>query len=134
MVPFQPPMIYGIGGQLHFPWFSFWRQNPLAKERLSLFVTLVDEILLDDPDLETARFQILDFSMRDGKRELNVVDAEEIPRVSQERKKEMLAIFADGFFKAQEALKAAPSQEEEKPAPEPDPNQGDFFDPPSPPK
>ncbi|HEU0216670.1 MAG TPA: hypothetical protein VFQ90_08415 [Stellaceae bacterium] len=46
MVPFEPPMIYGVGGQIYFPWFSFWRQNPLAQERLSLFVTLVDEILL----------------------------------------------------------------------------------------
>lgn len=61
MVPFEPPMIYGVGGQLYFPWFSFWRQNPLAKERLSLFVTLVDEVLMQDPDLETARFEILDF-------------------------------------------------------------------------
>jgi len=61
MVPFEPPMIYGIGGQLYFPWFSFWRQNPLAKERLSLFVTLVDEVMLQDPDLETARFEVLDF-------------------------------------------------------------------------
>ena len=62
MVPFDAPMIYGVGGQLYFPWFSFWRQNPLKNERLSLFVTLVDEILFQDPDLETARFDILDFS------------------------------------------------------------------------
>jgi hypothetical protein len=30
MVPFDPPLIYGEGGRLHFPWFSFWRSNPLA--------------------------------------------------------------------------------------------------------
>jgi hypothetical protein len=70
MVPFEPPMIYGVGGQLYFPWFSFWRQNPLAKERLSLFVTLVEEVLLQDPDLETARFEVLDFSAPKGTREL----------------------------------------------------------------
>ena len=62
MVPFEPPMIYGVEGQLYFPWFSFWRRNPLVKERLALFVTLVDELLMQDPDLETARFEILDFS------------------------------------------------------------------------
>src|SRR5947209_7269855 len=62
MVPFEPPMIYGVGGQLYFPWFSFWRANPLARERLSLFVTLVEEVLMQDPDLETARFEILYFS------------------------------------------------------------------------
>lgn len=128
MVPFQPPMIYGIGGQLYFPWFSFWRQNPLAKERLSLFVTLVDEILLDDPDLETARFQILDFSVKDGKRQLNVVDADEIPCLSNERKIEMLETFAEGFFQAQEALKGATPEEEEQPEAEVDPNQLRLFD------
>ena len=57
MVPFEPPLVYGIGGQLYFPWFSFWRRNPLSDERLSLFVTLVDEVLLQDPDLDTARLQ-----------------------------------------------------------------------------
>jgi hypothetical protein len=24
MVPFDPPLIYGDGGRLHFPWFSFF--------------------------------------------------------------------------------------------------------------
>jgi hypothetical protein len=62
MVPFDPPVIYGAGGQIHFPWFSFWRSNPLTSERMSLFVTIVEEVLLEDPDLENARFVILDFS------------------------------------------------------------------------
>jgi hypothetical protein len=76
-------MIYGAGGQLYFPWFSFWRQNPLARERLSLFVTMVDEILMQDPDLETARFEILDFSCPGPKqpRVLRVIDARDIPRI-----------------------------------------------------
>lgn len=43
MVPFEPPLVYGLDGQTFFPWFSFWRSYPLAGERLSLFVTLVDE-------------------------------------------------------------------------------------------
>ena len=49
LVPFDPPMIYGVGGQLCFPWFSFWRSNPIASERLSLFVTMVEEMLLQTP-------------------------------------------------------------------------------------
>jgi hypothetical protein len=48
MVPFEPPMLYGLGGQLYFPWFSFWRRNPLAAKRLSLFTTLIGEVLLQD--------------------------------------------------------------------------------------
>jgi hypothetical protein len=106
MVPFEPPMIYGVGGQLHFPWFSFWRRNPLSNERLSLFVTLVDEVLMQDPDLESARFEILDFSCLGAKapRTLRVIDAGEIPRVSDARKTVMLEAFADGFFEAQTLL------------------------------
>lgn len=110
MVPFEPPMIYGVGGQLYFPWFSFWRQNPLANERLALFVTLVDEILMQDPDLENARFEILDFSCPGPKtgRSLRVIDARDIPRVGDARKAEMLETFADGYFRALADLAGSP--------------------------
>ena len=101
MVPFEPPMIYGVGGQRYFPWFSFWRYNPLALERLSLFVTLVDEILLQDPDLETARFEILDFSApkAGAPRILKVIDTREVARVSNAKKTEMLEILPTLIFK-----------------------------------
>lgn len=106
MVPFDPPLIYGIGGRIHFPWFSFWRSNPIARRRLSLFVTLVDDVLLQDPDLENAKFEILDFSAPKPKepRELTVIDARDVPRVSADEKAEMLAVFAEGFFLAQADL------------------------------
>ena len=132
MVPFDPPLLYGVGGRLTFPWFSFWRQNPLAKERLSLFVTLVDELLADDPDLAGAKFQILDFSVprvkgREPERELRVIDARDIPRIDDSTKVEMLRVFADGYFMAEAELAgrpAAPAEERERP----DPRQGDLFD------
>lgn len=135
MVPFEPPMIYGIGGQLYFPWFSFWRRNPLAKESLSLFVTLVDELLLQDPDLESARFEILDFSCpaANAARDLRVVDAGIIPRIPECRKIQMLEAFADGFLQAQAELKrraggAAQPEDRSDDRPEPDPDQPGFFD------
>jgi hypothetical protein len=133
MVPFEPPMIYGIGGQLYFPWFSFWRRNPLWKERLSLFVTIVDEVLMQDPDLETARFEILDFSCAGPKqpRILRVIDARDIPRVSNERKAQMLEAFAEGYFRAVTALSGEQPHAEEKDgdeAPKPDPDQPSLFD------
>lgn len=133
MVPFEPPMIYGVGGQLYFPWFSFWRQNPLASERLSLFVTMVDELLMDDPDLETARFEILDFSCPAPKqpRILRVIDARDIPRIEEARKKEMLEAFADGYFRAVAALAGEPprlAEEAGEEAPKADPDQPGFFD------
>lgn len=132
MVPFDPPLLYGVGGQLSFPWFSFWRQNPLAKERLSLFVTLVDELLADDPDLAGAKFQILDFSVpkikgREPERALRVIDARDIPRVDDRTKIEMLRVFADGYFMAEAELagrRAASTEDRE----ERDPKPGDLFD------
>ncbi|MER8789988.1 hypothetical protein NKH71_19380 [Mesorhizobium sp. M0983] len=132
MVPFEPPMIYGVGGQLYFPWFSFWRKNPLANDRLSLFVTLVDEILMQDPDLETARFEILDFSCPSPKqaRELRVIDARDIPRLDNHRKTEMLECFAAGYFRALEELAGPrpppPGGRQDDRAP--DPNQPGLFD------
>jgi hypothetical protein len=133
MVPFEPPMIYGVGGQFYFPWFSFWRQSPLAKERLSLFVTLVDEVLMQDPDLEKARFEILDFSCTEPKapRELTVIDAREIPRVSDARKIVMLEAFAEGYFRAVAELSGRPPRSEpdrRDDSPAPDPNQPGLFD------
>lgn len=130
MVPFEPPMIYGVGGQLYFPWFSFWRQNPLANEGLSLFVTLVEEILLQDPDLEAARFEILDFSCtgKKGPRTLRIIDARDIPRVEDKRKHEMLEVFAEGYFRAVATLAGSPQPKEARDEPPPhDPDQPDLF-------
>lgn len=110
MVPFDPPLIYGVNGQIHFPWFSFWRSNPLAGDSLSLFVTIVEEVLLQDPDLETAKFTILDFSAPKPKypRELTVTNAGDIERLSAARKAEMLTIFAEGYKMAEAELAGAP--------------------------
>jgi hypothetical protein len=142
MVPFDPPLLYGVGGKLTFPWFSFWRSNPLADARLSLFVTMVDELLADDPDLAAADFQILDFSVSKVKagrkkppRQLRVIDARDIPRVTEQTKLEMLTVFAEGYFMAvselSAAAKAGPADGQTQ---ERDPRQGDFFegDPPTP--
>src|SRR5215472_8920777 len=85
MVPFDPPLIYGLGGRIHFPWFSFWRSNPLAEDRLSLFVSVVHEVLLQDPDLEDAEFTILDISAPKStrSRELRLINAKDIPKHSE---------------------------------------------------
>ncbi|MES2196357.1 MAG: hypothetical protein V4517_18205 [Pseudomonadota bacterium] len=141
MVPFDPPLLYGVGGQLTFPWFSFWRSNPLADARLSLFVTVVDELLADDPDLAAADFQILDFSapkVKTGRtkppRQLRIIDARDIPRVTEATKLEMLTVFAEGYFMAVAELSAAKARPAEDSTQERDSRQADFFedDPPPP--
>ncbi|SRR5579883_389466 len=110
-IPFQPPLIYGSGGKIFFPWFSFWRSNPLKGEALSLFVTVVEEVLLQDADLEEAEFEILDFSAPDAKSErtLKIINARDIPRVSDRRKMEMLSIFAEGFHLATAEIQNRPT-------------------------
>lgn len=133
LIPFEPPLVYGLAGQFFCPWFSFWRSNPLGAERLSLFVTIVEEMLQQDADLETARFDILDFSRpRPGRpRELSVLDSRDVPRVSESRKLEMLSIFAEGYFLATAEL-ARPPEKWKPDASEPDVKDGDqndLFDP-----
>jgi len=129
MVPFDPPIIYGGTSGLIFPWFSFWKSNPLSGDRLSLFVTMVKEILAEDPDLEAADFQILDFSAPkgSGERQLEIIHASDVPLLSDARKTEMLEIFAEGYFAAAEELRTTPDEIVEQDAPG-DPDQQGLFD------
>lgn len=136
MVPFAPPFLYGVGGQIVFPWISLWRSNPLAEEQLSLFVTVVEEIMLQDPDLEEARFLIIDLSApkqtkgsEKAKRQIHVVDARDIPRVSDRRKHDMLQISAEGYFRAQAILASMPPPAPKGDGPPgPELDQDDLFD------
>lgn len=129
MVPFDPPLIYGASGVVHFPWFSFWRSNPLSAERLSLFVSVVDDVLLQDPDLQEAQFTILDFSAPKPKssRELKAVSARGISRLSEVRKKEMLEVFAEGYELALAELQTSVGDPDASQKGDFDPNQLGLF-------
>ncbi len=102
LVPFKSVFIYGIGGVVYLPWFIFWKRNPLNDKQLSLFVTLVKEILRQDPELEAAKFEILDFSARNAKecRQLKVIDTADIPTFDSSTTENMLTIFIEGFESA----------------------------------
>jgi hypothetical protein len=130
-IMFRPPLIYRCEGRFHLPWFSYWRSNPLASKRLSLFVTMVEEMMLQDPDLEDAKFEILDFSVpkSKSKRELVITDADAIPRLDVRERNEMLEIFAEGYRLARKQLleekpKSEPTREQAPPAYF---DQGDLF-------
>lgn len=129
MVPFDPPIIYGGADGMVFPWFSFWKSNPLSGERLSLFVTMVKEVLCDDPDLENANFQILDFSSPKGsiERKLSIINSSDVPILSSERKWGMLEVFAEGYFAALDELRNDPVADV-KEAPIVNPDQLKLFD------
>ena len=59
MIPFRPPVFWGLAGETALPWFSYWKRNPLSGTKLSLFVTLVRDILSEDPDLDEARLDLV---------------------------------------------------------------------------
>ena len=129
-IPFTPPMVYGVNGRLVFPWFIFWKNNPLVGEKLQLFTTIVKEILAQDPDLEDAEFQVHDYSApKSGEaRYLSITNAADIPTLSNERRDEMLAQFAEGFFQAQSIIAGRASEKTAtENRPESDPNQPDLF-------
>lgn len=106
LVPFDPPILYGTAAGRHFPWFSFWARNPLAGEQLSLFVTLVVEMLREDPELDAADLQIVDLSRvePDGERTVRLVPIASVPILTDARKTEMLEVFAEGFIRAKEMV------------------------------
>jgi len=112
LIPFNPPLIYGIDGVIHLPWLSFWRNDPLSGERLSLFITLIDEILGQDPDLENAVVTILDFSAPETgeDRVLRLIKGRDIPRLESDKKNELLERFVEAFLTAKFKLANLPEQ------------------------
>lgn len=76
----------------------------------------MEEVLLQDPGLEEAKFEILDFSSpaSEQPRELRVLDAREILRISDERKTEMLSVFAEGYFLAEAELSSTIEAKQER--------------------
>lgn len=105
-VPFAPPFIYGLNGDIHLPWFSFWKSNPLDGKRLSLFITIIDEVLMQDPDLDQSFVTILDFSAAEsgGARQISVIPARDIPRLCRSELSAMLSTFVQGYEAACVAL------------------------------
>ena len=62
-----------------------------------------------------------------GKRTLSIIDAANIPRIDDARKIEMLSIFADGYFRAQEELRRTPQKDAEESGDKRDPHKSRIF-------
>ena len=94
-------------------------------------MTLVDEILMEDPDLETATFQLLDFSIpkEQQERQLSIRDGREIPRLSVTERDEMLGIWAEGFRLAQAEMAGMRDEpRDDQPEQRAADGQGDLFE------
>ena len=130
MIPFQAPFIYKCGPTLTMPWFSFWKRDPLREVRLSLFISILHEILQEDPDMELAKFEILDCSAprKHDTRTLDVIRGSDVELLSEARKEQMLEVFSEGYRLANEQLSKRSSEERAQPgAGSTDPNQGSLF-------
>lgn len=131
IIPFQPPLCYGIGGQLYLPYPNYWRNNPLRGKRLSVFMSIVDQIREQEPDIEAARIHILNYGIPqdESERRLIVMDEGDIPRVTRAELSASLQIFADGYRAARDKLAGVkPEKKAKDDAPRPDPYQRDMFD------
>jgi len=107
-IPFNPPFVYGVDGQLTLPWFIFWKKNPLSEEQVALSATLVRELMDQDPELSEANFAIYDFSapLGDDNRILRITNGADLPRLNKIRRNQMLEIFVDGFLLAREQIQS----------------------------
>jgi hypothetical protein len=98
-VPFKPPLIFYKDNKPVLPWFVFWRSQPLAGENLRLFVTLVREMMRQDPDLEEAEFPIIDFSspQKGAPRGLTSIDSRNVVLFESTELKNRLEILIEGY-------------------------------------
>ena len=130
-IPFQPPICYGIGGQTYIPYLNFWRISPLKGKRLSVFMTIIDDIRRQDPGIEKAIIPILDCSIPDGETERRLVvrDEADIVRVTPDELNYLLQIFADGYRGAcAELASRKPEKRQERDAEDrADDDQSDMF-------
>ena len=112
------------------PYPNYWRNNPLKAKRLAVFLTILDQIREQEPDLETARVYILNYGIPSGEtdRKLVVVDEADVPRVTSTELTQTLQIFADGYRSAREQLAGIkPTTKDRNTPPPPDPAQDDLF-------
>lgn len=131
-VPFAPPMICGGGSDGPvIPWLLFWKQNPLTDEQTSLFMSMAQATIEDEPELDGASLLLVDTSLKalDDGGNARVIKASEVGRIPDRRLREMLEVFATGFHMAQAEWQASATlHKDARRSPEIDDSQQDMFD------
>lgn len=131
-VPFAPPMICGGGSNGPvIPWLLFWKQNPLTDEQTSLFMSMAQATIEEEPELDGASLLLVDTSIKalDEGGNACVLNAADVKRIPDQRLKEMLEVFATGFHMAQaEWQESVPVHKDARRSPEIDDSQQDMFD------
>lgn len=107
-VPFCPPMLCGTAKGIVLPWLIFWTDNPLTGLQLQLFVSMVEDILKGEPDLDSAQLLIVDMSdaaiKKDGRPMLT--SSADVPKLPASQMVSMLSTVVEGFELAKEELKS----------------------------
>lgn len=98
----NPPLMYFRGEEAHLPWFIFWKTNLFNESRLKLFVTMLRDVLKQDPDIDDASLHLVICSAisSEGRRVLQVLNTSSIPSLSRAERDEMLGVFAAGYAQA----------------------------------
>ena len=94
-------------------------------------MTIIDAIREQEPDIETAIVNILDFSIPLGetKRNLVEIDERDVERVTSTELKNRLQVFAEGYRRARDQLAGIKPEKDrdQKEERQPDEGQADLF-------
>jgi len=128
-VPFKSQFVLVNRCEVILPVFIFWRNKALDTGQMSLFMTLIKEILEQEPDLEDAKVQIVDFGAPKSKapRTMEVIHGDEIELLSEEEKIDRLAIYVNALKSVNDELARNSTEAEKRPATTVDNNQLSFL-------
>lgn len=109
-VPFKPMLVLTLPNREVLPWLLPWKKQALNSEQLSLLSEMIRSRMAQRPDLDSVELEFWDYSVSKSRgrsvRELTVVPAKHIPRLSQIELRNKLEIFAEGFISANSKLAA----------------------------
>ncbi len=128
-IPVKLPFILIVDNKPIIPLFIFWKRNPLKDKQVSLFITIVKDVLAQYPDLSDAETILFDCSADKGENErtLKVIDTSEVALLDKEELEKMLTIFIEGFEKAQSSISKSNTTLNDQNETYIDPNQRDLF-------
>lgn len=126
----NPPLAYYQNELGFLPWFIFWKTNYFNEPRLRLFVTMLRETFIQDPDYDDATLKLVvcsEVEPQQGRR-LEIIDLSSIPSLGRQDRDEMLGVFSEGYALAVQAQVAGtPMLQDPKDDHDTDDDQFDLF-------
>lgn len=133
-LPVKAKFLCGIGGRLKIVWPIFWKSNPVKPncKNFALFLELAKIAFADDPDLDDAEIEVVDFSMpnnRCSKRSTLITSEHDVETMSNDELTNCVEQLVEGFRLAEMHIqnRQEPVKSEKEQSFYSDPNQWDFF-------